>query len=93
MTCSFPLSRCVDGFGYFEYLHKACINTYYLHHSWVLKWLEIAFQCVVAVGMQPAVFGIYSTCRAVGRCTQNLYHINITKALSPQTSKDDHTLQ
>lgn len=66
------LSRCVGGFGYLEQLHRTCINTYYFHHPCVLKRLEIAFQCVVALGFPPAVFGIYSTCRATGTCTGNL---------------------
>lgn len=66
------LSRCVGGFGYSEQLHRTCINTYYFHHPCVLKRLEIAFQCVVALGFPPAVFGIYSTCRATGTCTGNL---------------------
>lgn len=38
------------------------INTRYLHHPCVLKRFEMAFQCVVSLGLWPAVFSIYSTC-------------------------------
>lgn len=69
--CTLP-SQCVGRFGYSKYLNRACINTHYLHHACVLKRFEITFQCVVALGFQPTVFSIYSTCRATGTCTGNL---------------------
>lgn len=49
-----------------------CINTHYFQHPCVLKRFEIAFQCAVALGLQPAVFSIYSTCVAMESCTGNL---------------------
>lgn len=38
----------------------------------MLKLFEIAFHCGVALGSQPAVFGIYSSCVSIGSCTGNL---------------------
>lgn len=54
----------VGGFGYLEQSRGARFDSHYFHHRRVLKWFEITFKCVVAIGSPPAVFGIYSTCRA-----------------------------
>lgn len=70
--CLAFLSRCVGRFGYSKCFHRASINIHYFHHPCVLKLFEIAFHCGVALGSQPAVFGIYSSCVAIGNCTGNL---------------------
>lgn len=49
----------------------------------VLKW--IALQCVAALGFQPAVFDISSTCWASGSWTGNLCPVIITDPFPPQT--------
>lgn len=70
--CLAFLSRCVGRFGYSKCFHRASINIHYFHHPCVLKLFEIAFHCGVALGSQPAVFGIYSSCVSIGSCTGNL---------------------